>query len=362
MYKLLLKTGDIWSIGIICFAILCGRFPFYGDTSDILYKAIQICEFDFPINNQLTDDCKNFIEHLLCKSTTERYSATKALTHKWITDNTTAIASNAPVSSDFSNLYMFSLKNFAVGCRLQNILVHAIFAEMSEMELKDLLFSLRELHNIKHGEMQSNDVLQHILNNTKIGFGVNESNSLKLQMHCLKESTLNLPTYKLLSSVNKLLSFNLDNIPVQKDLENNVNVNDENKVDINANEDVFVTLLSDDNSSGNDFCVDSDENEEELMADNINKDISDPSELSKLISIGKFRCIVKSCMSDSDIEEVIERLDPNDDGNIDLQNIANYTYEVNYTLMDSGKSEYAIEPDDDVLVVRAKSLVSKNHF
>ena len=39
---------DIWSTGIILFAMLCGYLPFEGQTNEILYKNILLCKVDYP--------------------------------------------------------------------------------------------------------------------------------------------------------------------------------------------------------------------------------------------------------------------------------------------------------------------------
>lgn len=75
---------DVWAVGVICFCVLTGYFPFYCDVHSILVE--QICES--PVNwgnaNFVSPDAKDFVESLLEKDPSRRVSAKGALDHPWL--------------------------------------------------------------------------------------------------------------------------------------------------------------------------------------------------------------------------------------------------------------------------------------
>ena len=56
---------DIWSSGIILFAMLSGSFPFDDDSEQVLYSKIIKGKFEFPIDITLSEEVKNLIKKIL---------------------------------------------------------------------------------------------------------------------------------------------------------------------------------------------------------------------------------------------------------------------------------------------------------
>jgi len=81
---------DLWGIGVILYILLCGFPPFYGDDDDEIYD--KICEgyFEYPSPywDNISDDAKDLIDHLLVLDPRKRYTSEQVLAHKWISDNT----------------------------------------------------------------------------------------------------------------------------------------------------------------------------------------------------------------------------------------------------------------------------------
>ena len=74
---LVCKKGDMWSIGVITFALLTGTFP---------YKTEDMFKINWPdpTKIKLSPPCINFIAKLLGWKHETRYTATEALQDPWI--------------------------------------------------------------------------------------------------------------------------------------------------------------------------------------------------------------------------------------------------------------------------------------
>eukprot|EP00270_Netrium_digitus_P002304 TRINITY_DN1259_c0_g1_i5.p1 TRINITY_DN1259_c0_g1~~TRINITY_DN1259_c0_g1_i5.p1 ORF type:complete len:319 (-),score=8.34 TRINITY_DN1259_c0_g1_i5:339-1295(-) len=79
---------DIWSVGVICFTVLCGYMPFSGDTdkealNSILCTSLKHC-MDDESWNTISEDGRDFVSRLMCRSQSHRIKAHEALTHPWL--------------------------------------------------------------------------------------------------------------------------------------------------------------------------------------------------------------------------------------------------------------------------------------
>ena len=64
--------NDIWSTGIILFAMLCGYLPFENKNNNILFKKILECKIEFP--EFLSDEAKDLITKILVLEPKNRIS------------------------------------------------------------------------------------------------------------------------------------------------------------------------------------------------------------------------------------------------------------------------------------------------
>jgi len=80
------NSVDIWSIGVICYILLCGFPPFYGKNDQQIFEKILKANYDFPSPDwdEITDDAKEFIQAILVLEPTERPTAADCLQAPWI--------------------------------------------------------------------------------------------------------------------------------------------------------------------------------------------------------------------------------------------------------------------------------------
>ena len=77
---------DMWSIGVILYYILSGKFPFTGNSSSDIFEKIKNNEPIFKKNifNDISPNAIDFIKKCLVKNPNERFSASECLLHPWL--------------------------------------------------------------------------------------------------------------------------------------------------------------------------------------------------------------------------------------------------------------------------------------
>ncbi len=78
---------DWWSVGVVLYILLVGRFPFFG-TDDEIFESSSKAEFDFrPVADDLSNKAKDLITNLLVVDPAKRYTAREILAHPWLRVN-----------------------------------------------------------------------------------------------------------------------------------------------------------------------------------------------------------------------------------------------------------------------------------
>ena len=70
---------DIWSCGIIIFAMICGYLPFEDPDNEILFKKIMKCEVDYP--DYLSDDVLDIMNKIIVVDPNKRYNIEQIKKH-----------------------------------------------------------------------------------------------------------------------------------------------------------------------------------------------------------------------------------------------------------------------------------------
>lgn len=77
---------DVWGVGVICYILLCGFPPFFGEDEDEIYDQIEVGDYDFPSPywDPISEEAKDFVSQLLTLDGKKRPTVAQALTHPWI--------------------------------------------------------------------------------------------------------------------------------------------------------------------------------------------------------------------------------------------------------------------------------------
>jgi len=100
------KPTDMWSMGILLYALLCGCFPFRARTYPDLYRRIARGYFSVP--DELSPAVKDLLQQLLTLDPHSRATASRALSHPWLQTQLTSAPDISRLRSE--NPILISLK------------------------------------------------------------------------------------------------------------------------------------------------------------------------------------------------------------------------------------------------------------
>jgi len=136
---------DTWSIGIILYILLSGAHPFQMDDEEEMMENIETGEWEWIGEEweNISDDVKDLIRHLMDPDPQTRYSIDQALEHPWITSGN---MNNLPLTGAQELIRKFQAKKRFKG---------AIFSIMATNRLKRALEALKMGTEITEDDLES---------------------------------------------------------------------------------------------------------------------------------------------------------------------------------------------------------------
>mmetsp|Transcript_91352 Transcript_91352/g.200132 ORF Transcript_91352/g.200132 Transcript_91352/m.200132 type:complete len:471 (+) Transcript_91352:78-1490(+) len=149
---------DIWSCGVICYILVCGYPPFYGDTDLDILNRVKGGSFDFPSPDwdQNSRELKDFISKMLTFDSAKRPSAEDLFSHPWLV--------NSFATTDrlikFDKNVAANMRKFRFSSRLKKVVLTMIAQNLKDSDLEELRSVFIALDRNKDGTLSKQELVE----------------------------------------------------------------------------------------------------------------------------------------------------------------------------------------------------------
>ena len=150
---------DMWSVGVIMYAMLSGRFPFSGETPNDVFA--RVLSGEFSISSEVWENVSplaiDLLSKLLTSNPSHRLPADKALAHPWLSQSIPA--NPLAISRDVID----SLRQYKSRSQFQSEAYAIIVKYLTITHIKDLKDTFMALDREKNGFLTFEEVEQGLL-------------------------------------------------------------------------------------------------------------------------------------------------------------------------------------------------------
>ena len=146
---------DIWSAGVILYAMLSGSFPFDGETDNDIYKAVMKKKFAFNDKewNNISNNAKDLIKNMLCDED-KRYSAEEVLKHPWL------IGMSPNEKGSTNKISLKHLNNYKNTSNFKKFVLTYMATRLKAKEINELKKMFLEIDTNKDGTLSVGEIKQ----------------------------------------------------------------------------------------------------------------------------------------------------------------------------------------------------------
>lgn len=153
------KECDYWSIGVIMYFLLSGKYPFDGPSLVAIFQKIEKADFNFNDISweKVTDKAKDLISKLLVVDPKQRFTLVQALGHNWFDHNQ---EKESETHLEIFNSIIF----YKAPGQLWKETIKVLVKQLNEEQIIELKNAFVVLDVDKSGNVTSEDIENALLN------------------------------------------------------------------------------------------------------------------------------------------------------------------------------------------------------